>query len=159
MVTDPALDGYFHHHGHRTAISQPALQAYADPLLGYTELDGVGYVVSEVSPSEADLDWGELTEPTDIIPVIDQLSRATARVHCVSDSDSDHSLVPFQTEEAITAVIGDRDDEFIAGITRFARGYSAVVRDDHRLFVEAFRNDEMAGVRATENPHSAGSAG
>jgi hypothetical protein len=69
-------------------------------------------VVSEVSPYEADLDWGELTEPADIVPVVDQLGRATAKVHCVSDSDSDHSLVPFQTEEAITAVIGDATAAF-----------------------------------------------
>ena len=71
VVADPALAGYFRHHGHRTAISQRALQAHADPLLGYTELAGVGYVVSEVSPYEADLDWSNLTEPADIVPVVD----------------------------------------------------------------------------------------
>ncbi|MGH4015070.1 MAG: DUF2252 domain-containing protein [Pseudonocardiaceae bacterium] len=149
VVTDPELAGYFRHHGHRTAISQRALQAHADPLLGYTELGGVGYVVSEVSPYEADLDWSELTEPADIAPVVDQLGRAIAKVHCVSDSDSDHSLVPFQTEKAIAAVIGGRDDEFIAWVTRFGREYGAVVRDDHRLFVDAFRNDEIPGVQST----------
>jgi uncharacterized protein (DUF2252 family) len=149
VVTSAELAGYFHHHGHRTAISQRALQAHADPLLGYTELDGVGYVVSEVSPYEADLDWSELTEPAEILPVVDQLGRATAKMHCVSDSDSDHSLVPFQTEEAIAAVIGDRDDEFIESVTGFARDYGAIVRDDHRLFVETFRNDEIPGVRST----------
>ena len=152
VVDDPALAGYFRHHGHRTAISQRALQAHADPLLGYTELGGVGYVVGEVSPYEADLDWSDLTEPADIVPVVDQLGRATAKVHCVSDSDSDHSLVPFQTEEAIAAVIGNRDDDFIAWLTEFARDYAAVVRDDHRLFVEAFRNDEIRGVHSTGNP-------
>jgi len=149
VVTDPDLARYFRHHGHRTAISQRALQAHADPLLGYTELGEVGYVVSEVSPYEADLDWSELTEPADIAPVVDQLGRATAKVHCVSDSDSDHSLVPFQTEEAIATVLGDRDDEFIAWVTRFGREYGAMVRDDHRLFVDAFRNDEIPWVQST----------
>ena len=149
VVTDPDLARYFRHHGHRTAISQRALQAHADPLLGYTELGEVGYVVSEVSPYEADLDWSELTEPADIGPVVDQLGRATAKVHCVSDSDSDHSLVPFQTEEAIATVVGDRDDEFVAWVTRFGREYGAMVRDDHRLFVDAFRNDEIPWVQST----------
>ena len=57
VINDPAgrVD-YFKNHGHRTAISQRALQAYADPLLGHTEIDGVGYVVSELSPYESDLD-------------------------------------------------------------------------------------------------------
>jgi uncharacterized protein (DUF2252 family) len=149
VVTDPVLAAYFKHHGHRTAISQRALQAHADPLLGYTDLRGVGYVVSEVSPYESDLDWSELTEPEDIEPVLDQLGRATAKVHCVADADSDHSLVSFQTEEAIAAVVGDREDEFVEWVCRFGREYGAVVRDDHRLFVEAFRNDEIPGVRST----------
>ena len=149
VVTDERIASYFQHHGHRTAISQRALQAHADPLLGYTELDGVGYLVSELSPYVTDLDWSELTEPDEIAPVLDYLGRATAKVHCVSDSDSDHTLVSFQTEDAIAAVIGDREAEFVDWLTAFAREYAAVVRDDHRLFVDAFRNNEIAGVHST----------
>jgi uncharacterized protein (DUF2252 family) len=150
VVTDERIASYFQHHGHRTAVSQRALQAHADPLLGYTELDGIGYVVSERSPYEADLDWAELTEPAEIAPVLDYLGRATAKVHCVSDADSDHTLVPFQTEDAIATVIGDREVEFVDWLADFARDYATVVRDDHRLFVDAFRNNEIAGVRSTQ---------
>ncbi len=149
VVTDERIASYFAHHGHRTAVSQRALQAHADPLLGYTELDGVGYVVSELSPYVTDLDWTELTEPEEIAPVLDYLGRATAKAHCVSDADSDHTLVSFQTEDAIAAVIGDREDEFVDWLVVFAREYAAAVRDDHRLFVDAFRNDEISGVRST----------
>jgi len=149
VVTDERIASYFQHHGHRTAVSQRALQAHADSLLGHTELDGVGYVVSELSPYVTDLDWTELTEPEEIAPVLDYLGRATAKVHCVSDSDSDHTLVPFQTEDAIAAVIGDREAEFVDWLTTFARQYAAVVRDDHRLFVDAFRNNEIPGVHST----------
>ncbi|MGH4002036.1 MAG: DUF2252 family protein, partial [Pseudonocardiaceae bacterium] len=149
VVTDERIASYFEHHGHRAAISQRALQAHADPLLGYTELGGVGYLVSELSPYVTDLDWTELTEPDEITPVLDYLGRATAKVHCVSDSDSDHTLVPFQTEEAIASVIGDRETEFVDWLTAFAREYAAVVRDDHRLFVDAFRNNEIRGVHST----------
>ena len=149
VVTDERIASYFRHHGHRTAISQRSLQAHADPLLGYTELDGVGFVVSEVSPYESDLDWSELTEPSEIAPVLDQLGRATAKVHCVSDSDSDHTLVPFQTEEAIAAVVDGRDEEFVRWVSEFAVDYAAVVRADHGLFVDAFRNGEIPGVSST----------
>ena len=97
-------------------MSQRALQAHADPLLGWTDLNGVGFVVSEVSPYEADLDWSELTEPAEIAPVVDYLGRATAKVHCVADSDADHSLVPFQTEEAIAQVVTGREEEFVAWV-------------------------------------------
>ncbi|MGH3094907.1 MAG: DUF2252 domain-containing protein [Streptosporangiales bacterium] len=149
VVTDERIAAYFEHHGHRTAVSQRALQARADPLLGYTELDGAGYVVSELSPYESDLDWDDLTEPDEIAPVLDYLGRATAKVHCVADSDSDQNLVSFQTEEAIASAVDNRDDEFVAWLVEFAHDYSAVVRDDHRLFVEAFRSGEIAGVSST----------
>lgn len=81
--------------------------------------------------------------------MLDQLGRATAKVHCVADADSDHDLVGFQTEEAIADCVGEREDEFVDWMCRFGREYGAVVRDDHRLFVEAFRNDEIPGVRST----------
>ncbi len=149
VVGDPAIAEAFRHHGHRTAVSQRALQAHADPLLGWTDLDGVGFVVSEVSPYEADLDWSELTEPAEIAPVVDYLGRATAKVHCVADSDADNSLVPFQTEDAIAQVVRGREDEFVAWVVEFAHDYAAQVRTDHALFVDAFRHGRIPGVAAS----------
>jgi uncharacterized protein (DUF2252 family) len=150
VVTDPGIAGAFHHHGHRTAISQRALQAHADPLLGWTDLDGVGFVVSEVSPYEADLDWSELTEPAEITPVVDYLGRATAKVHSVADADADGSIVPFQTEDAITAALQGREEEFADWVVDFAHDYAARVREDHALFVDAFRGGAIPGVSASD---------
>ncbi|MGP4014614.1 DUF2252 domain-containing protein [Saccharopolyspora sp. 5N708] len=149
VVTDEHIRDHFRHHGHRTAVSQRALQAHADPLLGYTEIDGVGYVVDELSPYEADLDWQDLTEPEEILPVLDFLGRAMAKVHCVSDAQSDSKLVQFQTEEAIASVVSGREEEFAAWLADFALRYADVVRDDYRLFVDAFRNGEIGGVKST----------
>ncbi|MGZ5376470.1 MAG: DUF2252 domain-containing protein [Mycobacterium sp.] len=149
VVDDSEVRGYFIHHGHRTAVSQRALQAHADPLLGYTDVDGVGFVVSEISPYDADLDWGELTEPDELAEVIEQLGQAVAKVHCVSDSDSDQMLVDFQTEDAIVAVIGDHTEEFVDDMVSFGLEYAAIVRDDHRHFVEAFREGRIPGVTST----------
>ena len=149
VVDDDDVHNYFTHQGHRTAVSQRALQAHADPLLGYTDIDGVGFVVSELSPYEADLDWTELTEPDELAEVLEQLGQAVAKVHCVSDSDSDQSLVEFQTEEAIVGVIGDAEDDFVTDIVTFGLDYARNVRDDHRHFVEAFREGRIPGVAAT----------
>jgi uncharacterized protein (DUF2252 family) len=146
VVDDPRIREYFRHHGHRTAVSRRALQANTDPWLGYTEIDGVGYVVQELSPYEADLDWSGLTEPEEMLSVLDDLGRATAKVHCVSDSDSDHTLVGFQVEDAIDAVIGPDENGFVESMVEFATEYAAIVRDDHRLFVDAFRNNEIPGL-------------
>jgi uncharacterized protein (DUF2252 family) len=149
IVHDEQVHTFFKHHGHRTAVSQRALQAHADPLLGYTEIDGTGYVVAELSPYESDLDWSELTEPEELTEVIEQLGRAVAKVHCVGDADSDQTLVEFQTEDAIAELIGDRDDDFVDDMVSFGLDYAATVRDDHRHFVEAFREGRVPGVSST----------
>ncbi|MFB4302371.1 DUF2252 domain-containing protein [Actinomadura sp. NTSP31] len=146
VVDDARIREYFQHHGHRTAVSRRALQANTDPWLGYTQIDGVGYVVQELSPYEEDLDWGGLTEPEDMLSVLDDLGRATAKVHCVSDTDSDHTLVGFQVEDAINAVIGADESAFVEDMVAFGTGYAEIVRRDHEFFVDAFRNHQIPGL-------------
>ncbi|CAN5684127.1 DUF2252 domain-containing protein [soil metagenome] len=149
FVDTASVDGYFDHEGHRTVVSQRALQVHTDPLLGYTSLDGVGYVVSEISPYEFDLDWAEINEPDEMASVVQYLGRATAKVHCASDADSDQDLVDFQTEEAIVAVVAGRRKEFVEDLTDFAIDYAKRTRTDHALFVDAFREGTIGGVKAT----------
>src|SRR3954451_16118943 len=149
FVDTREVKDYFEHEGHRTVESQRALQVHTDPLLGYTTIDGVGYVVAEVSPYEFDLDWGEVNEPDEIAGVVQDLGRATAKVHCASDEDSDQDLVKFQTEEAICTMLEGRRRAFVEDLTEFALDYSTSVRKDHELFVDAFREARIGGVSAT----------
>jgi uncharacterized protein (DUF2252 family) len=146
VLDDAEVAGYFEHEGHRTAVSQRALQAHADPWLGWTELRGVGQLVSELSPYVADLDWGGLSEPDEVLPLLCELGRATAKIHCVSDAGSEQTLVTFQTEEAIMAVVDGREDAFVDDLAAFGATYGDLARDDHRRFVDAFRNGEIPGV-------------
>ena len=145
VVDDRAARECFEHEGHRTAVSQRALQAHADPWLGWARMDGgphdgVGFVVKEYSPYEADLDWSSLTEPDEMGEVLEQLGRATAKVHCVSDADDDSTpLVDFQTEDAVAAAVEGREDDLVAGVVAFSHEYAKRVRADHALFVDAFR--------------------
>jgi uncharacterized protein (DUF2252 family) len=148
VVGDERIRDYFEHHGHRTAVSQRALQAHADPWLGWCELGGIGQVVSEVSPYEEDIDWDTVTELEDVFGLLTYLGQATAKVHCVSDVGSEQTLVEFQTEEAIAAVTDGREDEFIEDLVEFGRSYGELARDDHRRFVDAFRNGRIPGVDA-----------
>jgi uncharacterized protein (DUF2252 family) len=98
VVRDEKIRSYFEHEGHRTAVSQGALQAHADPWVGWTELDGVGQVIKELSPYEADLDWEVVTERDEMLPLVHDLGRATAKVHCVSDEGSELPLVDVNVE-------------------------------------------------------------
>lgn len=149
-ITDPAIRGYFRHEGHRTVISQRALQAHADPWLGWTELDGSGQLVAEVSPYAVDLDWSELDEPSRITEVVRDLGRATATMHAAADDESGHSLVPFSTEEAIDAAIGDDAEDFARLLVDFAHDYGQVARRDHQTFVDLFRNGRIPGLEDAE---------
>jgi len=131
VVRDETLSAAFDHHGHRTAVSQRALQAHADPWLGWCELRGTGQVVSE---------------PDEILPLLGHLGRATAKVHCVSDASAEQGIVPFQVEEAIVAVVGDAGDAFAEDLANFGAAYGALAREDHRRFVDAFRNGLIPGL-------------
>ena len=149
VVKDERIHGFFENDGHRTVVSQRALQAHTDQFLGWTTIEGVGFVVDELSPYEADLDWSDITEPDEMAPLLRDLGRATAKVHCASDEDSDEELVDFQTEEAILDVIGDQEQEFVDDVVEFAMAYAETARRDHALFVDAFRAGDIAGLSAT----------
>ncbi len=149
IVDDQRVRDFFDHDGHRTVVSQRALQVHTDPFLGHTTVDGTGYVVSELSPYEADLDWADITEPEEIARVLNALGRATAKVHCSSDQDSDEDLVDFQTEAAIADAIGADVDAFVAELVEFAMKYAVRARKDHALFVDAFRGAKFDLVAAT----------
>ncbi|HSJ20221.1 MAG TPA: DUF2252 domain-containing protein [Nocardioidaceae bacterium] len=149
FVDAAEIERYFDHEGHRTVVSQRALQVHTDPLLGHTSMDGRGYVVAEVSPYEVDLDWSEMNEPDEMAALVDSLGRATAKVHCASDEDSDQTLVDFQVEEAIAEAVQGRRKELTADVVEFGISYAARARRDHALFVSAFREGDIGGVSAT----------
>ncbi|MGP3966861.1 DUF2252 domain-containing protein [Streptomyces sp. 6N223] len=145
-ITDERVRGYFQHEGQRTVISQRALQAHADPWLGWTELDGAGQLVAEVSPYAVDLDWSDIDDPGEIRSVVADLGRATATMHAAADDESGHSLVPFSTERAIDAAIGGDVAGLGEALVDFAHSYGTRARADHQIFVDLFRNGRIPGL-------------
>ncbi|MCW3820391.1 DUF2252 domain-containing protein [Micromonospora sp. DR5-3] len=145
-IDDERVRSYFRHQGHRTAESQRALQAYADPWVGFTELDGVGQLVAEVSPYAADLDWADVNEPEELAGVLTDLGRAVARMHSVADDESSHDLVDYSTEEAIVAAVDADAEGFVGYLVDFAHAYGIRAREDHQLFVDLFRNGRLPGI-------------
>ncbi|MGG8407482.1 DUF2252 domain-containing protein, partial [Streptomyces sp. 12297] len=147
-ITERSVREYFRHEGHRTVISQRALQAHADPWLGWTEIevDGrqIGQLVAEVSPYAVDLDWSDIDDVDEIAAVVADLGRATATMHAAADADeSGQSLVPFSTERAIDAAIAADEEGFAQLLVDFAHAYGARARADHQIFVDLFRNGRL----------------
>jgi uncharacterized protein (DUF2252 family) len=146
-IDDERVRSYFRHQGHRTAESQLALQAHADPWVGYTELNGIAQLVAEVSPYAADLDWSDVNEPDELTGVITDLGRAVARMHSVADDESSHDLVDFSTEEAIVAAVDKDESGFVQHLVDFAHRYGDQAREDHQEFVDLFRNGRLPGLQ------------
>ena len=146
VIKDKNIQDYFLHNGHRTVLSQRALQAHTDPWLGYTKIDGMGRLVTEISPYTVDLDWKDINDMEDLLDTVNYLGQATAKIHCVSDVDSDQNLVPFSTDFAIHNVLEGKTDEFVNHLVDFGVRYGNQTRKDYTLFVDAFRNHQFNGI-------------
>ena len=92
--------------------------------------------------------WDGLYEPAEMEDVVIALGHATAKIHCVGDADSEHTIVDVQTEEAIAEVLRGREEEFVEEVVDFGVEYAERVRADHGLFVEAFREGRIGDVDA-----------
>ncbi len=145
---DEAAERYFEHEGHRTVVSQRALQVHSDPFAGWCAIGDTGFVIDELSPYDADLEWDSIIEPDEVAPVLSDLGSATAKIHCAADQDSTEDLITFQTEEAIANVVRGRRDELIGELVGQGLDYAEQVRVDHQLFVDAFRENRI-GVKPT----------
>ncbi|CAM5351373.1 hypothetical protein SALBM217S_02614 [Streptomyces griseoloalbus] len=125
-VTDPAVREYFLHEGHRTVISQRALQAHADPWLGWTQgwtAPGSWWPRSRrtrwtwtgaTSTTRRRSRWWSPT-----------WARATAAMRAAADDTSGESLVPFSTERAIDAAIAADEEALVPLLVDFAHDYGA----------------------------------
>lgn len=146
-VDNPTAASFFKHEGHRTVMSQRALQEHADPWLGWTEIDEVGQLVAEVSPYAVDLDWDDINDVEEMANVAADLGRATAMMHGAGDNDnSDFQVVPFSPELAIADALGSDEEGFMEDMVKFAHEYSAQARRDHQIFVDLFRNGRIPGL-------------
>ena len=101
---------------------------------------------AEVFPAAFERGFGESLRRYGSL--LEYLGQATAKVHCVSDAGSEQTLVDFQTEEAIMTVLDARETAFADDLVSFGRAYGDLARDDHRRFVDAFRNGRIPGVPA-----------
>ena len=146
VTNNEEVSRHFKDNGHRTVLSQRALQAYADPWIGHTTIDGTGYFVAEFSPYNTDLEWDDVNELDEMLELVTYLGQAVAKIHCVSDIDSDERVVPFSTDKALYNVLKGKQKAFVDKMTTFGMDYGNVVRDDYRLFVDAFRNHMFPGL-------------
>ncbi|CAF0865701.1 unnamed protein product [Adineta ricciae] len=156
VVQHPVLDEYFKHDGLRTVLCSYAMQASTPKWLGYTTLGSIPCLVDAVEAHSEDLDWSDVTDFKEVVEVVQYLGKATAKIHCVADSDCVNtpkdvshlpfSVIPRDTEHTIRDAIHGEDDEFIQDMVEFGMVYGEQIRRDHQLFFEAFRNNQFPGL-------------
>ena len=81
----------------------------------------------------------ELSTPT-------QATGTPGGICAIESRASSPPAIDFEIEEALMACIGDEDDRFAADLATFGAAYGELARDDHRRFVDAFRNGAIPGV-------------
>jgi uncharacterized protein (DUF2252 family) len=156
VIQNPDLEQYFHHDGLRTVLCSYAMQASTPKWLGYTSLGSIPCLVDEVTAHSEDLDWDDINDINDVIEVVTYLGKATAKIHCVADSSCINtpkdvaclpfSIIPKETEKTIRDAIQGRDEEFIDEMVQFGMVYGGLVRRDHQLFFDVFRNKHIPGL-------------
>ncbi|CAF2794330.1 unnamed protein product [Rotaria sp. Silwood2] len=156
VVKNENFEQYFQHDGLRTVLCSYAMQASTPRWLGYTTLNSTPCIVDAVTAHSKDLDWSDINDFDDVIEVVQNLGRAMAKIHCVADSDCINtpkdiaclpfSIIPQDTEQTIRNAIDRRDNEFIQDMIEFGMIYGELVRRDHHLFFEAFRNKQISNL-------------
>ncbi|AIA03048.1 DUF2252 family protein [Streptomyces noursei] len=141
----PEVAAHVRHEGHRAVLARRALQAHADPWLGWTALADTGLLVGEESPYAVGLDWSALDDPAEFAAAVAGLGRVTAAAHAAGDGKERHPLVPFRPERAVDAAIAADEDGFGPLLADAAHAAASRARADHRIFVELLREDRFPG--------------
>ncbi|UJR10400.1 hypothetical protein I4U23_014603 [Adineta vaga] len=156
VVHNDQLDKYFQHDGLRTVLCSYAMQASTPRWLGYTTLNSIPCMVDSITAHSLDLDWTNINDLNDVLEVVQFLGLATAKIHCVADSDCvdtpkdiaclPFAIIPREIEKTIQAALQGQVDEFMNDMVEFGMIYGELVRRDHHLFFEAFRNHQIPGL-------------
>jgi hypothetical protein len=110
-------------------------------------MDGESYMVTKVSPFANDIEWSDINDLEEIMAVVTDLGQAMAIMYKATDKEGVESLVLFLIDRAIDEAIGSDEAKFERFLTEFAFEYSDRVREDHRLFVDAFCNGCIPGLQ------------
>lgn len=146
-VKDQNIKDAFTNQGQRIVVGRRAMQANTDPSLGYSEFEGAGMLVTEVSPFGASPDWKDLKGFDEVKALVKDLGRVVAKIHCVSAEGSDQKLVTGSPAKAILAGFDGKEAQFTTAVADWSEAYAEKTRTDHQLFADAFRNREFPSLK------------
>jgi uncharacterized protein (DUF2252 family) len=136
-IADPGLH-YGNHHGARVTTATKAMLSNTDPLIGYTTVSGISFMLHEKSPYQEDFDYTLLTTKSKFLDAMAYAGKIVAKNHAISDRDYNASIVPYSVDKEVTDVVSSNKSAFKDEIVNFAVNYATQVEYDYASFVDAY---------------------
>jgi uncharacterized protein (DUF2252 family) len=131
---------YGNHQGARVTIATKAMLSNTDPLVGYTTVSGIPFMLHEKSPYQVDFDYTLLTTKSKFMDAMGYAGKVVAKNHAISDQDYDASIVSESVDKQVTDITSGNKAVFKDEIVNFALDYATQVQYDYTSFVNAYNS-------------------
>lgn len=129
---------YGYHEGARATLAMKAMLSNTDPLVGYTTVNNIPFMLREKSPYQVDFDYTLLTTKTKFMDAMGYAGKVVAKNHAISDQDYDATIVPYSIDKQVTDVVSGNKSAFKDEIVNFALDYATQVEYDYASFINAY---------------------
>ncbi|MHC5935829.1 DUF2252 domain-containing protein [Nostoc sp.] len=129
---------YGNQEGARVAIAMKAMLSNTDPLVGYTTVNSIPFMLHEKSPYQVDFDYTLLTTKSKFMDAMGYAGKVVAKNHAISDKDYDAAIIPVSVDKEVTDIVSGNKAAFKDEIVNFAVNYATQVEYDHTSFVDAY---------------------
>ncbi|MDF2387738.1 DUF2252 domain-containing protein [Nostoc ellipsosporum NOK] len=129
---------YGNHEGNRVTIATKAMLTNTDPLVGYSTVNGIPFMVHEKSPYQVDFDYTLLTTKSKFMDAMGYAGKVIAKNHTISDKDYDAEIIPYSIDKEVTDMVSGNKSGFKDEILNFALDYATQVEYDYASFVNAY---------------------
>ncbi|MFN6469023.1 MAG: DUF2252 domain-containing protein [Nostoc sp. SerVER01] len=129
---------YNNHEGARVTIATKAMLSNTDPLVGYTTVSSIPFMVREKSPYEVDFDYTLLTTKSKFMDAMAYAGKVVAKNHAISDKDYDAAIIAVSVDKEVSDITSGNKAVFKHEIVNFALDYAAQVEYDYASFKDAY---------------------
>jgi uncharacterized protein (DUF2252 family) len=144
VMTVPGLlptSVYGNQEGARVAIATKAMLSNTNPLVGYTTVSNIPFMVHEKSPYQVDFDYTLLTTKSKFMDAMGYAGKIVAKNHAISDKDYDAAIIPVSVDKEVTDIVSGNKAVFKDEIVNFAVDYATQVEYDYTSFVNAYKQE------------------
>ncbi|OUL34406.1 DUF2252 domain-containing protein [Nostoc sp. 106C] len=129
---------YDNNEGGRVAIANKAMLSNTDPLVGYTTVNNISFMLHEKSPYQKNFDYSLLSTKSKFMDAMGYAGKVVAKNHAISDKDYNDAIVPYSVDKEVTDLVRENKATFKNEIVNFALDYATQVEYDYASFLDAY---------------------